>query len=104
GRVTTDITGPLDNAIDALTQQADGKLLAVGHAADDFAVFRYNLDGTADSSFGMGGMVRTDFTSTYTSFDEAKAVTLQSDGKVVVAGGNVTGDIALARYLADGTL
>jgi uncharacterized delta-60 repeat protein len=62
--------------------------------------------GDLDTSFGVGGKVITDFSG---SIDEAKAVALQPDGKIVVAGHTpnfATGliEFALARYLPDGTL
>src|SRR5205807_1340610 len=69
----------------------------------DFAVARYNPDGSLDASFGTGGLVTTDFAS---GSDFASAVTLQPDGKIVVAGTAYTGtgsDFAVARYDADGS-
>ena len=65
----------------------------------DFALARYNPDGSLDDSFGTGGRVLTDFGSS--ADDEARAVALQSDGKIVVAGvASVSGgnDFATARY------
>ena len=64
---------------------------------------RYNPDGSLDASFGNGGKVVTNFG---TSGEEARAVAVQPDGKIVVAG-NVGGGgarIGLARYLPDGSL
>jgi len=66
---------------------------------------RYNTDGSLDSSFGVSGIVTTDFTSNST--DQAKGVALQADGKIVAVGSTTFGsaigaaDFALARY--DGT-
>ncbi len=82
-------------------QQSDGKLVVAGGNGEDFVVARYNADGGLDSSFGNGGVVRTDIGTD--SSDTATSVALQDDGKVVVAGSS-EGDFALARYNANGTL
>jgi hypothetical protein len=61
---------------------------------DDFALARYNIDGSLDAVFGGGdGKVKTDFGSG----SAANGVTLQQDGKIV-AGGLSGTDFALARY------
>ena len=92
----------------AITLQTNGKILAAGYAIDsqlgaDFAVVRYNVDGSLDSSFGIGGIVITDFGS---SADIAWDVAVQSDGKIVVIGytydDNSLYDFAIARYSGDG--
>ena len=73
----------------------------------DFALVRYNDRGRVDSGFGSAGRVTTDF---FGSFDQAKAIALQSDGKIVLAGvANpdftlANSDFALARYSPDGSL
>jgi uncharacterized delta-60 repeat protein len=93
----------------ALVVQADGKLVAAGAAFDttglDFALARYNPDGTLDPSFGTGGLVTTDFAATN---DQAVGLIVQADGKLVAAGSTdvIPGgsDLALARYNPDGTL
>src|SRR5262249_41395485 len=71
---------------------------------EDFAVVRYNLDGSLDKSFGGSGKVTTDLGSLY---DEAFDVLLQPDGKIVAVGqvGSSSGrSLALVRYNADGSL
>jgi uncharacterized delta-60 repeat protein len=98
GIVRSDFGAPLDAAAD-VALQLDGKIVAAGVSAGDFAVARYNANGSLDSSFGTGGFVRTDFGS----FDQATALALQSDGKVVVVGFGL-GSFAVARYNADGLL
>ncbi len=105
GTVTTDFSGSIDGAED-LKLQADGKIVVVGSAAaatTDFALVRYNPDGTLDEAFGSGGRVTTDFGG---GTDIAFAVDLQPDGKIVVAGsgGSSLRGFALARYNADGSL
>ena len=80
-----------------------GKLLVSG-TNGDFAVMRYNVDGTIDTSFGGGdGTASLDLGG----LDYAYTLTVQSDGRVVAAGlslrsgGQYT--IGIARFLADGT-
>ncbi len=112
GRVTTDFEARSDLA-NAVTQQADGKIVAVGYMTRSsnnfraFAVTRYNTDGSLDTSFGTGGKVVTDF-DTPTPFNaEAQEVALQPDGKIVVVGyatTTTTGFLTLARYLSNGQL
>ena len=100
GFVTTDFFGGNDRAT-GLALQKDGKIVAVGVGGPsfDFALARYNADGTLDTTFGSGGLVTTDFGS----FQSANGVAIQSDGKIVAAGvgGN---QFAVARYNPDGTL
>lgn len=109
GKVSTDFFGDADDALDVVIQP-DGRIVAAGSARIngsnvDFALARYNRDGSLDVSFGTGGKVTTDFLDT---FDQANALALQPDGKIVAAG--ITGnqmdraDFALARYNSDGSL
>jgi uncharacterized delta-60 repeat protein len=71
----------------------------------DFAVVRYNPDGSLDSTFGNGGITTTDFAG---SGDRAYWSVLQPDGKIVLAGvaysGATGADFALTRYNTNGTL
>jgi uncharacterized delta-60 repeat protein len=108
GRVITDIGG-LGDTISAIALQPDGKIVAAGFSFTenifDFSLARYNSNGTLDTSFGNGGKVITDFRN---NDDEAFAIVIQSDGKIVVAGfsadSNFDLDFALARYNANGSL
>jgi uncharacterized delta-60 repeat protein len=99
GKITTDFTDGFDGAY-AVAIQADGKIVAAGTGDGAFALARYNADGTLDPTFGGDGKITTDFTD---GFDEAYAVAIQADGKIIAAGGSVS-VVALARYNADGTL
>jgi uncharacterized delta-60 repeat protein len=92
--------GTAASAANALALQPDGKIVAVGMAGTQFALARYNADGSLDPTFGHGGEVVTAFTASTAS---ANAVALQSDGKIVVAGDADT-SFAIARYNANGTL
>lgn len=110
GKTATSI-GNYDTAR-AVIVQPDGKIVAAGFAnnsttLNDFALVRYNPNGTFDTGFGTGGKVTTDFPIGRT--DTAYAAALQPDGKIVVAGSSYTGsslsmDFAVARYNANGTL
>ena len=107
GALSTDFGGTYDWAYD-LAVQPDGKIVAAGVSnrggTYDFALIRYQADGSIDPSFGHGGQVATDFGA---SFDWAYALRLEPDGKIVVGGvTDATGsrDFALARYRSDGTL
>src|SRR3954447_1337504 len=107
GRQLTDFGGNVDSG-GAVAVQADGKLVVAGSsrqgAAADFALARYNADGTLDSSFSGDGRQTTDFGAA----DFASGVAVQPDGKIVAAGFSQQGVapflvFAVARYNADGT-
>ncbi|HYE16319.1 MAG TPA: delta-60 repeat domain-containing protein, partial [Pyrinomonadaceae bacterium] len=96
----------------ALLLQPDGRLVAGGFASccnsggtEDFALTRYNPDGSLDPSFGGDGIVRTDFLGIFTD-DEIYGMALQPDGKIVAVGRAETNDrlgtydYAVARYNA----
>jgi uncharacterized delta-60 repeat protein len=100
GKQTTDF-GLGASRAQATVRQPDGKIVAVGATDDgDFALARYNPNGTLDTSFSGDGRQITDLGS---SLDQANAVALQTDGKIVVVGGNFN-DFALARYNPNGSL
>jgi uncharacterized delta-60 repeat protein len=90
--------------VSGLVLQNDGKIVVVGTTREDgsdidFALARYNVDGTLDSTFGDGGKVVTDFGGLD---DRIYSVALQSDGKIIIAGDS--GGHVVARYNTDGTL
>jgi len=71
---------------------------------DDFAIARYNPDGTPDQSFGNGGLVTTAIDKAGNS---ASAIAIQPDRKIIAAGrakGDEKNYFALARYHHDGAL
>ncbi len=107
GLVTTDFES--DNAGYGMAVQTDGKIVVVGnsHSGDqrDFAVARYNTDGSLDTSFDGDGKLTTDFY--WSSNDFAYGMVIQANGRIVVAGGSYTGgrnSFAVARYNPDGSL
>ena len=108
GKVTTDFGGGHDDGhrrgAPGRRQDRRGRAAAVGGVANDFALARYNADGSLDTTFDGDGKVTTDFGR---DVDAASGVAVQADGKIVVAGSCLIGcndDFALARYNADGSL
>jgi uncharacterized delta-60 repeat protein len=92
----------------SIALQADGKILVAGYSGNgsqyDFALVRYNSDGSLDTTFSNNGMVKTDVG---TSYDYGSSVTVQVDGKIIVTGSSAHGslsDFALVRYNSNGSL
>jgi uncharacterized delta-60 repeat protein len=81
-----------------VTVQADGKIIVVGHNVETSvaSVLRLNADGSFDTGFGEKGIVTIDDSS-------PDAVTVQADGKIVVAGLH-NRDFNITRLNADGSL
>lgn len=114
GKVATVFSGR--DVANALALQRDGKFIVAGHTGilavpgdpltvvgSDFAVARYNPDGSLDQTFGTGGKVTTDFGNV----DFANALALQPDGRILVAGSTAEPPFffhtaALARYQGGG--
>jgi uncharacterized delta-60 repeat protein len=93
--------------IDDVALQADGKIVVIGDAQDgsgsDFAVVRYNTDGSLDTSFGGTGIVITAVGTT----SSPQSIVVQADGKILAGGSTYNGtdyDFAVVRYNTDGTL
>src|SRR5438552_2786879 len=112
GMETTDLNYSTYIA-NAMAIQADGKVVVVGqtyknndYSNEDFAVTRYNTNGTLDNTFGNGGKVRTDFPGLAAV---PSSVVIQTDGKIVVAGGafplfTFAGNFEVVRYNSNGSL
>jgi uncharacterized delta-60 repeat protein len=107
GIVTTRI-GHSNDTGDSVTVQADGKILVAGYTWNgsnyDFALVRYNTDGSLDTSFDTDGIVTTDLIG---SNDQGYKVTVQSDGKILLRGytdksGNT--EVLEVQYNTDGSL
>lgn len=86
--------------------QSDGKIIVADITAGlDFGLIRLNSDGTRDLTFGVNGVVSTDFSG---HLDQAFSIAIQTDGRIVAGGYTETSpgnyDFGLARYLADGSL
>ncbi|WP_405979402.1 calcium-binding protein [Streptomyces sp. NBC_00158] len=107
GKVTTDFAGGSASGYDVALQPSDNKIVVAGRSGynypsneSDFALARYNADGSLDTTFDGDGRVTTPFAGA----DRANGVRIQPDGKIVTAG-NSGFDFALARYNpADGSL
>jgi uncharacterized delta-60 repeat protein len=108
GKVTTDFGSNLYDRANSIAIQSDGKIVVAGESSNgsnpDFALARYNSDGSLDTAFDGDGKV----TTAVGSFDDyANSVAIQSDGKIVVAGSSYNGSnthFALSRYNSDGSL
>jgi uncharacterized delta-60 repeat protein len=114
GRVTTDFTHSSNDSANSVAivpaqAPAAGKIVVAGgtgsSAGADFAVARYNSDGSLDSSFGVGGLVTIDFGS---ASNGANGVAVMNDGRIVVVGvtnqAGTGNDFAVARLTSNGTL
>lgn len=105
GGVTTTFSSTTQVAPTSLARQSDGKILAAGHISggvtiwDDLTVVRYNTNGSLDSSFGTGGIVRIERT-THTIINE---VTVLGDGSILIAGAEGN-DSFLAKLSTSGAL
>jgi uncharacterized delta-60 repeat protein len=108
GRVFTDFGGLATGTSMAI--QPDGQILAGGFTRNggnpnqQFALARYQTDGTLDPTFDSDGKVITGFSGNAICF----GMVLQSDGRIVAAGGltNPAGgkDFVLTRYNSNGAL
>jgi uncharacterized delta-60 repeat protein len=106
GIVTTSV-GTYSHA-NSVVLQSDGKIVVVGQSHNglnyDFTLLRYNGNGSLDTSFGVNGKVITN----HNGNDLSRAVAIQNDGKILVAGTNASGfgstNFALFRYNANGSL
>ena len=95
--------------VNSLVVQPDGKILATGYATfngnEDFAIVRYNSDGTLDDTFSGDGIANVTVSN---QDDRIYSALIQPDSKIVVGGyghNNITGyeSFALARLNTDGT-
>ncbi|MBL8311384.1 MAG: hypothetical protein JNL19_13245 [Burkholderiales bacterium] len=107
GMVITPIGSSADRAT-GLALQPDGKIVLAGYCLNgsnyDFCLARYQTNGSLDSAFGAGGKVMT---AIGPNNDNATALALQPDGRIVVAGYCINGGIAdfcIARYQSNGSL
>src|SRR5262249_2643278 len=114
GEGSTSLPGTAGGGGGSIAVQTDGRIGALGtvlntqNHIEDFALARYNTNGSLDTTFGSGGEVTTDFAGIG---QFGTSVALQSDGKIVAAGGagvsgstGIRGDFGLARYNTDGSL
>ncbi len=109
GKVVTEFTGLRSEVHAVAIQPSDGKIVVAGYAGSttdiDFALARYNTDGSLDTGFGSSGVTTTPFFSGM--YDGISSIAIQNDGRIIAAGYAQNGtqsDFALARYNVDGSL
>jgi uncharacterized delta-60 repeat protein len=103
GTRRTDMGGGSGNSV---ALQSDDKIVLAGSTGSaGFGVVRYTSDGAIDTTFSGDGTQTTELVD---GDDEGRAVAVQSDGRIVVAGTasseGLTRGFAVARYASDGTL
>ena len=111
GQVVTSLGGITDS-LGKLLLQPDNRIVAVGSTSltalsnSDTALVRYLPNGSLDSSFDGDG-IRVVNLSTGNYGDGTSAVSLLSDGRILVGGGagnGINSDFLLARFQPDGSL
>ncbi|HYC47653.1 MAG TPA: hypothetical protein VED01_19425 [Burkholderiales bacterium] len=104
GSVSTDVGG--FNHASGVIVQPNGRIIVGGYThggEQDFSVVRYDEHGHLDPTFSGDGRA----TASLNIFEEAHAVALQADGKIVLAGHTSASDgqgFVLVRFNPDGTL
>jgi uncharacterized delta-60 repeat protein len=113
GRVQAAFFATTVSTANALTFDAAGNYILVGSSgdgafADNFALAKFQKDGTISPTFGNQGLVLTDFSPVVGPNDTGTATAIASDGKIVVAALSQSpfgaGSGVIARYNADGSL
>jgi uncharacterized delta-60 repeat protein len=112
GKVRTNFGGIRNDYATAIALQADGKIVVAGYSDSgggraDFAVVRYNSDGSLDTTFDGDGKVLTDVGSD--TDDKIHAILIQPDGKIFAVGGIFTAGSdpaggVIVRYNSNGSL
>src|SRR5688572_27172271 len=111
GKQTSDFGGGENGAQGGLAIQSDGKIVVAGYMSNgsdvDFAIYRYNANGSLDTTFSGDGKVNIGFGAGRQDF--ANDLAIQSDGKITVAGftgdaNNANNNFAIARLNTNGTL
>src|SRR4051794_14769623 len=116
GKRTTgfDLGGGHVDRASRVAVQADGKVVVIGAAQGpagdfDFAIARYNVNGTLDATFNGTGKQTIAFNLGGGNDDRATGLAIAADGKIVVGGYAQVGsfgdyDFAVARLNANGSL
>jgi uncharacterized delta-60 repeat protein len=108
GIVTTSI-GSINDGAESISLQPDGKILVGGYSFNgtntNFAVLRYNTNGSLDTTFNADGIITTAIGTNSSVY----SISLQSDGKIVAGGESQIGtgaiiNFAIARYNTNGSL
>lgn len=97
GQLRTDLGGT--DIIKTVTVLGSGKILAAGTSNGDFALVRYNANGSLDTSFDTDGKLVTDLGGTET----LNSLVALADGKFLAAGTDGNNDMVLMRFNSDGS-
>src|SRR6476620_11294956 len=108
GKVVTSVAK--NGSADSVSMQGDGKIVVAGNSFidggnNDFAVVRYNANGTLDTSFNETGKTTADFGA----HDFGQSVAVYGNGRIVVTGYTTKSyeskkQCALACFKANGSL
>jgi uncharacterized delta-60 repeat protein len=102
GQVTYDLSSGYSDMVNDMALDASGKIILAGNAYQDFAVCRLNIDGSLDTSFGIGGILVTDL---FGQYDNIQSVIVLQDGRIAVCGRTIvtsTFDCVVGVYLSNG--
>jgi uncharacterized delta-60 repeat protein len=109
GKVTISFSAG-DDVGSGIALQSDDKIVVVGTSDSgsgfsEFAVARFNVNGSLDTTFSGDGKVTTGFSA---GDDVGSGIAVQSDDKIVVVGtsdnGSGASQFAVARFNANGSL
>src|SRR5690606_14445294 len=108
GTLTKDVRLGNNDFITSISIQPDNKILSVGYSSNgsgtDVSVVRFLANGSMDNSFDTDGQL--EYSPAY-STDDARAMVVQPDGKILVTGQyrntNITSS-SIVRYLPEGEL
>ncbi len=102
--------GDYDIGLSIITDSA-GEILVTGRShnslSNDMVIWRYNPDGTLDSTFDSDGIVVHDSAAGGSGSDAGMSITTDSAGRMLVTGYSSNGlnnDMVIWRYNPDGTL
>lgn len=103
GIMTSTLFRPSHNHASSVAIQPNGMIVVAGGSNEtgyDFALERFNVSGSLDTQFGVGGVIITEIGDSSSSM--IKGIAIQPDGKIVAAGLS-DDDFVIARYLSAGT-
>lgn len=108
-----DASGVVGNDLGyGITVDASGRILVTGQSSTNtgpgMVIWRFNSDGTPDTTFDGDGIVLYQSSAVATSTDEGRAIAVRADGKIIIGGssngGGTNFDLAIWRYNADGSI
>jgi uncharacterized delta-60 repeat protein len=107
GGLVSGVFGSVIGAAHAVTTTHDERILVAGHHGHDFALAQFDPSGRLDTAFGDDGTLVTAISED--NWDEARGLSVEADGKIVVGGwvyegSSSSGNFALVRYTAEGVL